>query len=81
VIDMPIEQPNLDEQMREAVHNQMSHVNASMMVDRRGWTRQQWIDDARRLFGDLDGSVLDLVNGHVSAMLAEIDGLPDGRMW
>lgn len=76
-----MEHPSLDEQMREAVSRQMKHVAAAHRIDRRGWTRKQWIDDARRLFTDLDGSVLDLVNGHISAMLAEIDGVPDSRMW
>ena len=66
---------NLDDQMAEAVRHQREHIAASMAVDRRGWTRQQWIDDAERLIGDLHGSVLDLVNGHVLALLAEIHDL------
>jgi hypothetical protein len=66
---------NLDDQMAEAVRRQREHVVSSMHVDRRGWTRQQWVDDARKLMGDLDGSVLDLVNGHVGALLGQIDDL------
>lgn len=64
---------SIDDPMREAIRYQLYHVAAAHRVDRRGWTRQQWIDDARRLFNDLDGSVVSLVNGHVSAMLAELD--------
>jgi hypothetical protein len=67
--------PSLDEQMTTAVHRQLDHIAASHRVDRGGWTREQWVADARRLFEDLDGSVLDLVNGHVVYMLNEIDVL------
>lgn len=71
----PDRHPSLDEQMAEALRLQRDHVVASLAVDRRGWTRRQWVDDARRLMGDLHGSVLDLVNGHVVYMLNEIDYL------
>jgi len=30
------------------------------------------VDDARRLMGDLDGSVLDLVNGHVMHLIGAL---------
>lgn len=63
---------SLDDQMADAVRRQFDHATASRQIDRRGWTRRQWIEDARSQFGDLEGSVLDLVNGHVSAMLAAI---------
>jgi hypothetical protein len=63
-------QPNT--QMAAAIIRQLTHVAASHQIDRTGWTRQQWIDDARRLMGDADGSVLDLTNGHVMALLAEL---------
>lgn len=62
----------IDNQTADAVRRQVEHVRASHSIDRRGWTRRQWIEDARNQFGDLEGSVLDLVNGHVSAMLAAI---------
>lgn len=67
--------PSLDEQMADAVRRQFDHATASHRVDRVGWTRQQWVDDARRLMEDLHGSVLDLVNGHAVYMLEEIDFL------
>jgi hypothetical protein len=70
---------SLDQQLREATYRQMAHVNKSMRVDRRGWTQQQWIDDARSLFNDPHGSVLSLVNGHVVALLSEIDRLSKER--
>lgn len=63
---------SFDDQMAEAIRRQRSHVDRSHSIDRRGWTRRQWIEDARQQFGDADGSVLDLVNGHVSALLAAI---------
>jgi hypothetical protein len=50
-----------------------------MHVDRTGWTRKQWIDDAKKLFYDPDGSVLDFVNGHITALFAELDDLQSGR--
>jgi hypothetical protein len=40
--------------------------------DRIGWTRQDWVADAERLLADVDGSILDLLNGHGVHMLAEI---------
>lgn len=61
------------DQLAEAFRGQLAHAADSWKVDRRGWTRAQWIADVRRLFNDLDGSVLDLVNGHVQALLDEID--------
>lgn len=64
--------PSLDGQMWQAACDQFSHAAASHARVRRGWTRSQWIEDAESLMGDLDGSVLDLVNGHVMAMLDEI---------
>lgn len=66
---------DLDDQMIEAVRRQREHVTASLAVDRRGWTRQQWIEDADRLMNDLDGSVMALANGHVTALLAEVKSL------
>lgn len=58
---------------------QAAHILASMHVDRTGWTRKQWIDDAKKLFYDPDGSVLDFVNGHITALFAELDDLQSGR--
>lgn len=58
---------------------QAAHVMASHAVDRSGWTRRQWVDDAKKLFNDADGSVADLVNGHIVALLAEMRALEEGR--
>ena len=71
----------MSDQYVEAVRNQMEHVAASMRVDRTGWTDDQWIADARQLMGDIEGSVLDLLNGHVMAMLRRLDELPDGDLY
>lgn len=61
--------------MGDAVREQFIHATQSARVDRRGWTRRQWVEDARHQMGDLHGSVLDLVNGHPMHMLDEIDAL------
>lgn len=63
------------DQMSEAVKNQFTHVASSLKVDRRGWTEDQWIEDAKRLMNDLEGSVLSLVNGHVSHMIERLNRL------
>jgi hypothetical protein len=57
---------------------QLRHAEASHRIDRTGWTDEQWVEDARRLMGDLDGSVLDLVNGHVLALLRTVDKGTEG---
>jgi hypothetical protein len=56
----------------DAFRAQREHVDQSLAIDRTGWTRQQWIDDARCLMGDLDGSVSSLLNGHVMALLGAL---------
>lgn len=52
---------------------QAAHVAASHRLDRISWTDEQWVEDARRLMRDLDGSVLDLVNGHIVRLIAALD--------
>jgi len=59
------------DQMAEALDRQRDQLIKSMHVDRTGWTRQQWIDDARTLMGHPDGAITSLVNGHVLALLDE----------
>ena len=63
----------MSDQMVEAIKQQMKHIDASMRVNRTDWTDDQWIDDARKLMGDIEGSVLDLLNGHVVAMLRKLE--------
>jgi hypothetical protein len=58
------------DQMALAVRVMAHHAGQSSRVDRTGWTEAQWIEDADRLMGDLDGSIMSLVNGHVMALLA-----------
>jgi hypothetical protein len=70
---MSDDQPTLAQQAIEAHRKQMNHIHRSMTTDRAGWTLQQWTNDAREQFGDLDGTVGSLVNGHVTALLREID--------
>lgn len=58
-------------QMRDALQRQLEQRVESQHVDRTGWTRQQWIDDARALMNHPDGAITSLVNGHVMALLDE----------
>ena len=58
-------------QARDAYHRQMEQRRQSFLVDRTGWSRQQWIEDARALMNDPDGAITSLVNGHVMALLEE----------
>lgn len=60
-------------QMREALENMLAHRMKAQGVDRTGWTQEQWIADAQGLMDDLHGSVQSLVNGHVMALLAEVE--------
>lgn len=62
-------------EMAQAIRRQLDQRDLSMQVDRTGWTDQQWIDDARTLMNHPDGAITALKNGHVTAMLREIDRL------
>ena len=63
----------LEERARESLTIQIHRIAASMHADRTGWTREQWIDEARELMADPDAGVMCLVAGHAQAMLAELD--------
>jgi hypothetical protein len=67
--------PSLDDQMVEAVGNMGRLHNEVMQVDRKGWTRRQWVDEAEEIMGDIDGSVLTLLNGHILAIFKELHEL------
>lgn len=41
----------------------------SHLIDRRGWTEQEWIEDAIKLMNHPDGAITSLVNGHVMALI------------
>lgn len=49
----------------------------SKPMNRKGWTNQQWIDDARRLMNEIDGAVTSLLNGHVITMLSRLEELEE----
>lgn len=57
--------------MAQALSRQMAERAASLAVDRRDWTHEQWVEDAERLMDAADGAVTSLVNGHVMALLTE----------
>ena len=57
--------------MAQALSRQMAERAASLAVDRRDWTHEQWVEDAERLMDAVDGAVTSLVNGHVMALLTE----------
>lgn len=61
--------------LTEALRRQFDRADASMRVDRKGWTDKQWITDADRLMNEVDGAITSLVNGHVMALLAEYERL------
>lgn len=42
-------------------------------VDRRRWTDEQWLEEARSIFYDGFGGAGDLLNGHISAMWKQIN--------
>lgn len=63
----------MNDQMDEAIARQRERYLASTIIDRRGWTDRQWIDDARRLMNEPDGAITSLVNGHVMALLRAVD--------
>lgn len=41
-------------------------------IDRRGWTREQWLEEARSIFYHALGGAGDLLNGHISAMWEQL---------
>jgi hypothetical protein len=57
----------------QAYRKQMEHIHQSVNTDRTGWTLRQWTNDAHQQFHDLDGTVLSMVNGHITALFREID--------
>lgn len=69
----------MGDQMAEAMRRQMAHAQRAAFVDRRGWSDDEWIADARSLMNDLDGAVTSLVNGHVLALLRRADQMERGE--
>lgn len=63
----------------DPVKAQQEHIAAAHAVDRRGWTDDQWVADADLLFNHADGSVQDLNNGHVRALLDKVKELRELR--
>jgi len=41
-------------------------------VNRKGWTKKQWADDAERIMAHIDGSAMALMNGHVLGLISRI---------
>lgn len=66
--------------MTAALHRMAAHREESVRTDRRGWSDEQWVQDARSLMHDIDGSVSSLVNGHVMALLRSLDARA-ARAW
>lgn len=44
--------------------------NKVLVRDRKGWTRQEWVDDAREVMEHQHGSVEALLDGHVRALFS-----------
>lgn len=66
---------SLDDQMTDAVRHMAELADQTQQVDRRGWTDQQWIADARQIMNEPHGSVLSLLNGHILAILRQLTAL------
>jgi hypothetical protein len=69
------DQMALSDQMAEAYRNQMEHIAKSMRINRTGWTLKQWTTDAHKQFNELDGTIMSLNNGHITALFREIEAL------
>jgi hypothetical protein len=54
-------------------------AGGSGWVDRRAWTRQQWLDDARAIFNSVHGGAADLLNGHIMALFGELHDVTEQR--
>jgi hypothetical protein len=64
---------------REAVTRKYAHRDKVLMMDRKNWTRDQWVQDAFDIMADPDGSSISLMNGHVRALLSEVEELRGRR--
>lgn len=65
---------DLDRELAAAYRRTAELAYDSMVnVNRRDWTDDQWIADARALMDHIDGSAACLLNGHVNAMLRALD--------
>jgi hypothetical protein len=62
-------------QADQAYRHQIAHIAESMRINRTGWTLKQWTTDAHKQFNELDGSIMSLTNGHVTALFREIEAL------
>jgi hypothetical protein len=60
-------------ELAEAIGRQRKRSEASMSLDRTGWTDAQWVADAERLMYEPDGAITSLLNGHVTALLRTVD--------
>lgn len=60
-------------EMTAAIKRQLDQREESIAVDRRGWTTDEWVKDARNLMNHPDGAITSLVNGHIVALLERID--------
>ncbi|HEV2929944.1 MAG TPA: hypothetical protein VGW74_14725 [Propionibacteriaceae bacterium] len=65
--------PGLTDQERAAALAEVEPADDEPgFVDRRAWTRQQWLDDARAIFNSVHGGAVDLLNGHIMALFGEL---------
>lgn len=64
-----------------AAHRRTARLayDSMMKVNRRDWTDEQWIADARQLMDHIDGSAACLLNGHIHALFRAIDAAPTAQ--
>lgn len=56
----------------DGITRKYMHRDKVLMMDRTGWTQEQWVQDAFEIMADEDGSSISLMNRHVRALLSEI---------
>jgi predicted RNA-binding Zn ribbon-like protein len=74
------EPESLDGQMTRAIGNMRRLAGEVEQIDRKDWTRAQWLTEAETIMDDIDGSVFSLLNGHIVALFEEIHDLRNQRV-
>jgi len=61
--------------VNDQITRRYQHRDKVLMMDRTDWTRADWVADAFEIMADEDGSAISMMNGHVKALLAEVEDL------
>lgn len=71
---VPIRQ-SLDDQMADAIGEMAKLTIDVRRRPRQEWTRAEWVAEAEEIMDDIHGSVVSLINGHVTALISEVHDL------